>query len=63
MKVAKDDLFLSALEIVNLKISDLRERLEIYSVGDDYFAKSNISQFINYKDLGFVDRKYITFYL
>jgi len=50
------DLFLSALDIVRSEISDLRERLEVFSVGDDYFARSNISQIVDYNDLGVVDR-------
>ena len=50
------DLFLSALDIVRSEISDLRERLEVFSIGDDYFARSNISQIVDYNNLGFVDR-------
>ena len=50
------DLFLSALSIVQSEFLGLRERLEVFSIGDDYFSKSNISQIVDYSDLGVVDR-------
>ena len=51
------DLFLSALSIIKSKLPNIRELLEVFSIGDDYISQSNISEILDYQDLGIVDRK------
>jgi len=50
------DLFLSALSIIKSKLPNIRELLEVFSIGDDYISQSNISEILDYQDLGIVDR-------
>ena len=40
------DLFLSALSIIKSKLPNIRELLEIVSIGDDYISQSNISKIL-----------------
>jgi len=51
------DLFVDAIKILNKKIPNLREKLNVISIGDQTLNCSQIDDYVDHKDLGFVQRK------
>jgi len=51
------DLFVSAVKEMDARMTDLRERLEVISIGDDTLAKARIDTYVKHIDKGYVSRE------
>lgn len=50
------DLFVSALRFLSQRLPDLRRRLEVISIGDSTLISAGIDNYVDHKDMGYVDR-------
>lgn len=51
------DLFVSALKILSQRLPDLRNRLEVVSIGDATLALARIDQYVRHNPMGYVNRE------
>jgi len=51
------DLFVSAIQAMSDKVSDLRTRLEVITIGDETLAHAQIGKYVNHVDMGYVKRE------
>lgn len=51
------DLFVSAIQAMSEKVSDLRTRLEVISIGDETLMHAQIGKYVNHVDMGYVKRE------
>lgn len=51
------DLFVSAIKLMSDRMPALRARLEVISIGDDTLTNAQINNYVNYADMGYVNRE------